>query len=402
MRAVACGLMLLLPAAAGAAPPIKVRTITAFAPLEAATAEATLQEAAQFLKQARTRLQAVGWEVQTLRVATPPMSSYLPAVPVEQRLEFLLRLDALADELGVLLSVGPVISDDQYDRARIELAVDLLRRSRVAHASVLIANRAGIQPHAIRAAAEIVRRLGAIPGAEPLGFRFAALAACPPGIPFFPAGYASEAGRTFAFGLQSADAVSTALSRAGPAQTEQAVVAALAPLRELEAVAHELESGGWQFAGIDTSPAPLGDESIAAGVEYLSGVPVGAAGTLEAVARLTRILATLRVRRTGFSGLMLPVLEDERLARRAAEGRLSVQLLLTYSAISGTGLDVIPLPGDTTDEQLERVLRDVAALAVRLGKPLTARLLVVPGKRPGEMTEFDSPRLTNTRVLAVE
>ncbi len=90
------------------------------------------------------------------------------------------------------------------------------------------------------------------------------------------------------------------------------------------------------------------------------------------------------------------------LAQRAAEGRLSLELLLAYSAVSGTGLDVVPVPGDTEVETLERVLADVAALAVKLRKPLTARLLLVPGKRAGEMTEFDSLFLTNTRILPVE
>jgi len=108
------------------------------------------------------------------------------------------------------------------------------------------------------------------------------------------------------------------------------------------------------------------------------------------------------VRRTGFSGLMLPVLEDAVLAARVAEGRVGLSLLLAYSAVCGTGLDVVPLPGAATTEQLERVLGDVAALAVRLRKPLTARLLVVAGKRAGERTEFDSPWLTNTVILPLE
>ena len=60
---------------------------------------------------------------------------------------------------------------------------------------------------------------------------------------------------------------------------------------------------------------------------------------------------------------MLPVLEDYTLAQRAAQGVLSVKDLLLYSAVCGTGLDTVPLPGDSSQEQLSALLLDVAALS---------------------------------------
>jgi uncharacterized protein (UPF0210 family) len=70
--------------------------------------------------------------------------------------------------------------------------------------------------------------------------------------------------------------------------------------------------------------------------------------------------------------------------------------LLAYSAVCGTGLDTVPLPGDTSQAQLERIIGDVASLAVKWHKPLTARLILAPGKKAGERTEFASSHLTNT------
>jgi len=96
---------------------------------------------------------------------------------------------------------------------------------------------------------------------------------------------------------------------------------------------------------------------------------------------------------------MLPVLEDSGLAQRAAEGRLSAEELLLCSAVCGTGLDVIPLPGDTNAEQLYPLLLDLAALALRLNKPLTARLMPIPGKKAGDPTEFDFTYFANSRVM---
>jgi hypothetical protein len=95
---------------------------------------------------------------------------------------------------------------------------------------------------------------------------------------------------------------------------------------------------------------------------------------------------------------MLPVMEDAVLARRWAEGRLGVDQLLAYSAICGTGLDTVPLPGDCSVDDLTKVISDMASLAVRLRKPLSARLLPVPGKLAGERTSFSSPYFTDTLI----
>jgi len=133
------------------------------------------------------------------------------------------------------------------------------------------------------------------------------------------------------------------------------------------------------------------------------GVPaLGQAGSLAAAAILAATLDQAKYARCGFNGLMLPVLEDALLARRAAEGSLTIKDLLLYSAVCGTGLDTIPLPGAATASQLSAILLDVAALAQRLDKPLTARLMPIPGKQAGDPTGFDFAFFANSRVLAFE
>ena len=129
---------------------------------------------------------------------------------------------------------------------------------------------------------------------------------------------------------------------------------------------------------------------------------VGRHGSLAAAAILTDAVDQADFQRAGFSGLMLPLLEDTTLAKRAAEGVLSVKDLLMYSAVCGTGLDTVPVPGDVSAEQIAALLLDVAALSQRLNKPLTARLMPIPGKQAGDMTEFDFPYFANSRVLALE
>jgi hypothetical protein len=86
---------------------------------------------------------------------------------------------------------------------------------------------------------------------------------------------------------------------------------------------------------------------------------------------------------------MLPVLEDPVLAKRWAEGAYGIDSLLAYSAVCGTGLDTVPLPGDVSQEQLERIIGDVASLAVKSHKPLSARLIPAPGKKAGDRTDYN-------------
>jgi uncharacterized protein (UPF0210 family) len=158
---------------------------------------------------------------------------------------------------------------------------------------------------------------------------------------------------------------------------------------------------GVAFGGIDLSPAPMGEDSIVAALERITGERFGSPGTLSAVAALTAALKTIDQPTCGYNGLMLPVLEDAVLGQRWKEGRVDVRSLLLYSTVCGTGLDTIPLPGDSRAEDITMLLFDVATLATRLKKPLSARLFPVPGTTTGDATNFTSPYLTNTVVKGI-
>ena len=132
------------------------------------------------------------------------------------------------------------------------------------------------------------------------------------------------------------------------------------------------------------------------------GIPrIGLHGSLAAAAILTEAIDRAAFLHTGFSGFMQPILEDSVLAKRAAEGILSIKDVLLYSAVCGTGLDTIPLPGDTTSQQLVPLLLDLCALALRLDKPLTARLMPVPNKKAGDETNFDFAFFAPSKVMAL-
>jgi len=158
------------------------------------------------------------------------------------------------------------------------------------------------------------------------------------------------------------------------------------------------------FFGIDFSLAPFPDDahSLGRAVENMGVSKIGLHGSLAAAAILTEAVDRADFPHTGFSGFMQPILEDSVLAQRAAEGTLTIKDALLYSAVCGTGLDTVPLAGDTTAEQISPLLLDLSALAMRLDKPLTARLMPVPGKKAGDATSFDFAFFANSRVMSLD
>ena len=172
----------------------------------------------------------------------------------------------------------------------------------------------------------------------------------------------------------------------------------------LVAAAQEVSAeSGVPFSGLDSSAAPSKDVSSICELFEALGVPhLGAAGTVEAAAFLTRVFKSVRgVDLIGFSGLMLTCLEDEGMAASAAAGQYDIRALLQYSCVCGIGLDCVPIPGDTPAEKIAALMRDTATLAFRYEKPLTVRLFPAPGLGAGEMTRFESDDLCNCSVFAV-
>ncbi len=57
------------------------------------------------------------------------------------------------------------------------------------------------------------------------------------------------------------------------------------------------------------------------------------------------------------------------------------------------------MPGDVGVDELAGILLDVATVAVVLNKPLSARLMPVPGLSTEQRTAFDFEYFTNARVF---
>ena len=390
----------------------KVRAITAFIALDRARYETQIAETLAALKKIKATYEKAGFEVQTLRITTQPFPEYTQNLSDEQALAFFKKYDALADNDGFDAAIGPPnravagrgklqAGDDSHEAL---LLAKIIASTKILEGSVIIADDSGIRWDAIPSAAAVIHYL-AENGPNGLGnFRFAAIAMVPPNTPFYPASYQVNGNHTFAVGLQSANVIATALaSTTDPQKAQKAIEDSLGKwAQEIETIGKRAaQESGWRYTGIDLSPAPLKDISIGGAIENFTHEPLGSNGTLAAIAIITRALKNIRVTRTGYSGVMLPVLEDSVIARRWSEGRLSLNSLLLDSSVCATGLDVIPMPGDTTEAQIGPILEDVASLAYKWHKPLAARLLPVKGKKAGEQTEFQDPFLVNAKILPI-
>jgi uncharacterized protein (UPF0210 family) len=379
----------------------KVRAITAFVRLDPAHYQEQIQDTLKFLHQARTAFEKSGYEVETIRITTQPFPEYTRGMTDEQVLTFFRDYDALAVKEAFDAAIGPAMMSDADDPHQAELLSKIIASSKTLEGSVFIAGEDGIHWKSIHAAAEVIKYLEANTLHSQGNFSFTAASLVPSGTPFYPGSYFTGEGKQFAIGLQSANVVSEVFaSTKSPDEAEQQLKNSLgAHAAQIEKTAVEISNAsGWKYGGLDLSPAPLMDVSIGRAIENFLGAPVGSSGTMTAAAIITRALKAIPVKQAGYSGLMLPILEDTVLAHRWNEGQLSMDALLAYSAVCGTGLDTIPMPGDVTTEQLERILGDVASLSVKWHKPLSARLQPVTGKKPGDMTEFDDPFLVNARI----
>ncbi|HEY4742911.1 MAG TPA: DUF711 family protein [Candidatus Acidoferrales bacterium] len=376
----------------------KIRTITAFIRLDPALYPQQITDTLDFLHKAKASYEQAGYEVQTLRIATQPFPEYTRGLNDVEVFKFLRTLDHLAESQDFLISVGPAMQKPGDNAGWAALLANTLAPATHMSGSVVIAGDDGIHWDAIQASALVMKFLSVHSPKSIANFNFAALAYVPAGTPFFPAAFNAGDGHQFAVGLQSANVIADALSTTkDPAAAENAIIEKLGAFaKNIEATSQTIaDQTKWQYEGIDLSPAPLKRDSIGAAIEAFNGAWLGSSGSLSTAALITRALQSIPVKRAGYSGLMLPVMEDAVIARRWSDGSLTMDTLLSYSAVCGTGLDVIPLPGRVKDEQLVRIIGDVASLAVKWHKPLSARLLPIATKDAGDRTDFDDPKLIN-------
>jgi len=378
---------------------MKIRTITTGFNLEAPVNEKQIRHLADFTNNSKEIFESNGYAVQTVRIATQPWEEYFESKT--QMIRLVKGLEALVHKYTIdYFNIGTT-----FDPKLIPVIYDMIQNTSTMFCTTLISDSKTMNYTLARQTAKVMKRLSTIQEDGFANLRFAAIFNTKPGSPFYPAAY-HKGPTSFAIGTENSDLVYKAFS--GAKTIEKAAhflkKTLLAEFKKIENIAEQIsKKEKIQYDGIDVSIATSiePDESIAYAFEKLELGKFGEVGTLAIARVITETIRNLDIKKCGYSGLMLPVLEDYGLAQRNTEGRYNLTDLLLYSSVCGTGLDTIPLPGDVSEDKLYALLLDIASLAIKLNKPLSARLMPIPHKKAGEMTGYTFEYFVNSKIMKI-
>ena len=366
-------------------------------------------------------LNQIGYEVQTVRVSMNSFEQWL--LPLYKLYNW--SIEDIVDKLSTQLrhlniqfcSIGDCSSDECIDMLPNILAMSNALSSSVSFKMFRdydIAPNYEMCQRAAKVCLSLLDHVGDLGN-----FRYCTSFNCNAGTPFFPVSYHQGADPAISVGFENGDLLFLAFFgvtsfEVGRNNLISIMRQTYGPLQSiLQSVCDEY---GVVYRGIDASlnPGLTIPDSIALGLENLifptDSTHFGSMGTLAAVSTVTSAVKALAlaenggIKLVGYNGIMLPVMEDLRLAElanRLPSPAFTLRDLLTFSSVCGVGLDTVPIPGNTTVDELAGVYMEVGAMAFRLNKPLTCRLLPMRDKVAGDLTSVDSPYLCNCRVFAL-
>ena len=149
-----------------------------------------------------------------------------------------------------------------------------------------------------------------------------------------------------------------------------------------------------QFGVVDLSlaPTPNVGDSVGEIFQSLGLLSIGVPGTTAALALINDAVkkggAFASSRVGGLSGAFIPVSEDLNISEAARSGHIGLEKLEAITAVCSVGLDMIALPGDTTEETIAAIMADEMAIGVINNKTTATRLIPVPGKKAGDNAYF--------------
>lgn len=148
------------------------------------------------------------------------------------------------------------------------------------------------------------------------------------------------------------------------------------------------------FGIVDLSlaPTPAVGDSVAHILEEMGLEQCGCHGTTACLALLNDavkkggVMASSHV--GGLSGAFIPVSEDAGMIEAARSGCLTLEKLEAMTAVCSVGLDMIVIPGDTTDEVISAIIADEAAIGMVNSKTTAVRVIPAIGKTIGDELNF--------------
>lgn len=144
------------------------------------------------------------------------------------------------------------------------------------------------------------------------------------------------------------------------------------------------------FGIIDLSlaPTPAVGDSVAQIFQAMGLEQAGAHGTTAALAMLNDcvkkggIMASSYV--GGLSGAFIPVSEDAGMIEAATAEHLTFDKLEAMTSVCSVGLDMIAIPGNTSDTTIAGIIADEMAIGMINKKTTAVRIIPVPNKKVGD------------------
>lgn len=361
-----------------------------------------------------------GVKIVNKRLALTPLSLVIPPIVSRRRssggkerllsdlLEIAMSIDEAAKDVGVDLVGGfsALVHDGctEYDRAIIRSIPRVLASTHRVCSSVNVATtRNGINVDAVVEMGEVVLETSRL-SPDGKGFacaRLTVMTNAPEDNPFMAGGFhgLGQPEAKINIGISGPAVVLSAIesSKGMDLAGLCAVIkrAAFKISRVGELIGREIASlMNVEFGSVDLSlaPAPAPRESIA---NILEAIGVDETGLPGSVAALMMLVDSVKkgglaavTRAGGLSGTFIPVTEDLGMVDATAKGVLSLPMLLAMTAVSSTGLDMIPIPGDTPAEVISSIILDQAAIGVVTNKSVGVRVIPVPNAKPGDVVDF--------------
>ncbi|MBI9076637.1 MAG: PFL family protein [Desulfatibacillum sp.] len=353
-----------------------------------------------------------GIQVVNKRISVSPIGVVAAPFSPDQMVEVAKTLDEIAREVNVdfiggfsaLVEKGVANGDKSLILA---IPRALAETSRLCGSVNVASTRAGINMDAVLMMAHAIKEAAALT-AHADGLACAKLCVfcnIPQDVPFMAGAYlgVGEADAVISVGVSGPGVVKAAIDRAvkadpnmGLGQIAEVIkLTACKVTRVGELIGREVaKTLGLPFGVVDLSlaPTPTVGDSVGEIFESLGLVKMGLPGSTAALAMLNDAVkkggAFASSHVGGLSGAFIPVSEDLNIAEAVAQGHLNIEKLEAMTAVCSVGLDMVAIPGDTSEETLAGLMADEMAIGMINSKTTATRLIPVPGKKAGDMAEF--------------
>ncbi len=353
-----------------------------------------------------------GIPVVNKRISISPIAAVAAPFSSTQMIEVAKTLNRIAEEVNVDFIGGFTALVEKGiargDRALIDAIPYALTETERVCASVNVAStRAGINMDAVFLMGQKIKQAATLT-AKKDGLACAKLcvfANIPQDIPFMAGAYLGigEPDAVINVGVSGPGVVKKAVDRALEANpnldlgliSELIKRTAYKVTRVGELIGREVAKSlkiRFGVADLSLAPTPNVGDSVGEIFQSLGLLSIGVPGTTAALALLNDAVkkggAFASSHVGGLSGAFVPVSEDLNISEAAAAGHLSLEKLEAITSVCSVGLDMVAIPGDTSDETLAAIIADEMAIGVINKKTTAARLIPVPGKKAGEMAYF--------------